>query len=147
MRQAGCGILGCIGILFIGVIGLCVAMDIAARFEGPGFTPPWASRGESVDLDTDDPVELGEALYEENCTGCHSTDGSSRTGPTFQGLYGSEVTTEDGETVIVDESHLHTAITDPGADVRQGYPEVMPDFDGFSEDEVDALIAFIRSLE
>lgn len=147
MRQAGCALLGIIGVVFIGIICVCVAVDIAARREGPGFTPPWVSRGESVDVDTDDPVAHGEALYQANCSGCHSMDGSSSTGPTLQGLYGSEVTMEDGRAVVVDEDHIRRSITDPRADIREGFPEVMPAFDGLDEGELDALIAFIRTLE
>ncbi len=94
-----------------------------------------------------DPVEVGEAIYSQQCSGCHTIDGSSGVGPTFQGLYGSEVTMEDGSTVIVDGDHLLLAITDPRATNREGYPDVMPSFDNLSEDEIAGLVAFIESLE
>lgn len=146
MRLAGCAIVGLVGTVVLACILALVAVDIAARIHGPGFNPPWTSRGESVDVDTGNPIAHGEALYQENCSGCHSVDGSSRTGPTFRGLYGSKVETESGDTIVVDEAHLRTSITDPGADIRAGYPRVMPSFDGFDEAELNALVSFIRSL-
>jgi cytochrome c oxidase subunit II len=98
-------------------------------------------------VDNGDPMEVGQIVYEQQCFGCHSIDGSSSVGPTFQGLHGSEVTMDDGTTLVVDDDHLLEAITDPRATTRDGYPDVMPPFDNLSEAELAGLIAFIRSLE
>jgi cytochrome c1 len=92
-------------------------------------------------------VSLGEGIYSMQCAGCHSIDGSSGVGPTFEGLYGSEVEMDDGSTVLVDEDHLYEAITDPRATTRADYPDVMPSFSNLSDEEVNGLIAFIQSLE
>jgi cytochrome c1 len=92
-------------------------------------------------------VSLGQGIYTTQCAGCHSIDGSSGIGPTFEGLYGSEVEMDDGSTVIVDEDHLHEAITDPRATTRADFPDVMPSFSNLSDEEVNGLIAFIQSLE
>lgn len=94
-----------------------------------------------------DPVEVGESIYSQQCSGCHTIDGSESVGPSFQGLFNSEGTSEDGETYVVDEDHLETSIVDPGATIREGYPDAMPAFDDLSEDEIAGLIAFIESLE
>lgn len=93
------------------------------------------------------PEEVGEAIYSQQCSGCHTIDGSEGVGPSLQGLYGSDVTMEDGSTVTVDEDHLVESITDPQARIREGYPSVMPSFDNLSDDEVAGLVAFIESLE
>jgi cytochrome c oxidase subunit II len=94
-----------------------------------------------------DAAELGESIYTAQCAGCHSIDGSSGVGPTFEGLYGSEVEMDDGSTVLVDEDHLYEAITDPRATTRADFPDVMPSFSNLGDDEVNGLIAFIQTLE
>ena len=94
--------------------------------------------------DNGDPVEIGETIYSQQCSGCHTIDGSDGVGPTFEGLYNSEVTMEDGETFVADGDYLTMAITDPRETTRQGYPDVMPAFDNLSEDELAGLVAFIE---
>jgi mono/diheme cytochrome c family protein len=94
-----------------------------------------------------DAVSLGEAIYNAQCAGCHSIDGSDGVGPTFEGLYGSEVEMDDGSIVTVDEDHLYEAITDPRATTRAGFPDVMPSFGNLDEEELDGLVSFIRSLD
>jgi cytochrome c oxidase subunit II len=96
-----------------------------------------------------DPVATGATLYfEQGCRGCHSTDGSRLVGPTFQGLFGTQRPLTDGTTVIADEGYLRTAILDPGAQVVQGFDNIMPGSyaDLLREAQVDALIAYIESL-
>ncbi len=97
--------------------------------------------------DNGDPVDVGEAIYAQQCSGCHTIDGSDGVGPTLAGLFGSEVTMEDGETYTADGDYLVMAITDPRETTREGYPDVMPAFDNLSEDEIAGLVAFIESLE
>lgn len=96
------------------------------------------------------PVELGEKLAQENgCQSCHSVDGTTLVGPTWQGLFGSERPLEDGTTAIADEAYLLNAIIDPNAQIEKGFPaNVMPlDYgERFTEEEVNALVAFIESL-
>jgi cytochrome c oxidase subunit 2 len=80
------------------------------------------------------------------CTSCHSVDGSRREGPTWKGLWGSEVTLTDGSRVVADEAYVRRAIEDPAAQVRQGFAPSMPTLE-VTEDQLDALVAAIRSLE
>jgi cytochrome c oxidase subunit II len=94
-----------------------------------------------------DPAAVGEAIYRQQCVGCHTIDGSSGVGPTLQGLYGSEVTMDDGTTMVADGEYLLLAITDPRATTREGYLDVMPSFANLSEDELAGLIAFIESIQ
>lgn len=91
-----------------------------------------------------------QLVSEHGCTGCHTTDGTPSTGPTLQGLYGSTETLSDGSTAEVDEEYLRTAIVDPDAQIVHGYPAgVMPGDYGeqLSDDEVDAILEYLRSLE
>lgn len=86
---------------------------------------------------------------EAGCLVCHSTDGSSGTGPTFAGLYQSDVLLTDGTTVTADEGYLRRSIIDPQAEVVEGFAPLMPsDFaERLSDDDIDALIAYITELE
>lgn len=103
-------------------------------------------------VETSTTLELpGREVYLRNnyCVGCHTTLGGRATGPTFLGLWGSEVTLESGETVIADEAYLKTAIVDPNAQVVAGFkPDIMPDFFGESltEQDIDNVIEYIKSL-
>jgi cytochrome c oxidase subunit 2 len=95
-----------------------------------------------------DAVEL---LRRHGCLGCHSLDGSRMAGPSFKGLYGREkrVLSEGRErTLVVDAEYLRRSILQPKTDVVVGYPPIMPDYEGrIPEDELDAMVEFLRTLE
>lgn len=92
-------------------------------------------------------VERGKTISTENaCESCHSTDGSSMVGPTWQNLYGSERPLEDGSTVIADEEYLYESIVEPSAKVAEGYPPSMVPYDHLSESEINSLIEYIKSF-
>ena len=82
---------------------------------------------------------------DRGCTSCHSSNGDKGTGPTWKGLYGSEVELADGTTVTADETYVKESITDPGAKIVKGYGNVMPHFT-LSQEEVNQLFAYIQSL-
>jgi cytochrome c oxidase subunit 2 len=96
------------------------------------------------------PIELGAKLAQENgCQSCHSIDGATRVGPTWQGLFGSDRPLADGTTALADEAYLLKAIIDPNVQIEQGFPaNVMPQDYGerLTEQEINALIAYIKSL-
>jgi len=95
-----------------------------------------------------DPVAWGREVYQtKGCNACHSLDGTAGVGPSFKGLFGKAVRLADGRTVTADENYIRTSILNPTADVVEGFNPVMPSYAGLlSEDEINALIAFIRSL-
>lgn len=88
---------------------------------------------------------------DKGCIGCHSADGSRMVGPTFKGLFGRQVTVlrKGGPPVTVqaDDDYLRRAITDPGAEIVQGYPPVMPAFKDLTEAETGALLEYIKGLK
>ncbi len=90
-------------------------------------------------------AEGSELVRSNGCTSCHSTDGRRSLGPTWQGLAGSEVELEGGETVVADDEYLTRAIEDPGAEIVAGYTGVMPRRD-LSADEVAAIVAYLHTL-
>lgn len=89
----------------------------------------------------------GERIFRGlGCDTCHGGQAGAR-GPTFVGLYGSEVFLRDGEIRIADEAYLRESIWNPGAAVVAGYDLIMPVYRGqVGEREMSRLIAYIRSL-
>lgn len=98
-----------------------------------------------------DPISIGERLARDNgCFACHSIDGNDGVGPTWKGLFGSEKTLVSGEDLQVDENYLYEAIVNPNSQIVLGYPaNVMASNYGeiFSEEEINNMIEFIKSLE
>jgi cytochrome c oxidase subunit 2 len=88
------------------------------------------------------------AVYEnKGCNACHTVDGSQRVGPTWKGLWDTDVELEGGTRAHVDAAYIRKSITTPMADRVAGYPPTMPAFDGTMTDrELDDVIAFIQSL-
>ena len=95
-------------------------------------------------------VALGKALYQQKgCVGCHSLDGTAagKTGPTFKGLYGSDVMLTTGVTRKANDDYLRRAILDPAREIVKGFEPGMPTFRGVLNDaEVESLIRYIKSL-
>jgi mono/diheme cytochrome c family protein len=79
------------------------------------------------------------------CMTCHSVDGRTGLGPTWQGLYGSEVELDDGTRVVADDEYLTNAIEHPGDQIVEGYNAVMPDRE-LSADDVASIVTYLRSL-
>lgn len=96
-------------------------------------------------------AERGRQLYEEKgCVGCHTTDGTTQVGPSWAGLYGSQVRLADGSTVQADEGYLRESILQPSAKTVEGFqPGVMESViepNSLTDEEVEALVAYIKEL-
>lgn len=94
----------------------------------------------------------GKQLYSSlGCATCHSIDGSKKVGPTFKGLYGSQVKLTTGKTVTADPAYLLQSIQDPDALIVQGYqPGIMTSVikpHQVSTADANDLIAYIKSLK
>ena len=88
----------------------------------------------------------GQHLYILNCAGCHSVDGSTKTGPSFLGSWGKERDTYTGK-VVFDETYVRRSILEPNAEVVVPFarPSAMPTFQGkLTEDELNYLIEFLK---
>ena len=94
-------------------------------------------------------IDGKKVLEEKGCLGCHTTDGSKKIGPTFKGLYDSQVTvlTNGKErTVKADEDYLRKSIREPKADVVKGYPDIMPVIP-LKPEELDAIVEYMETLK
>jgi cytochrome c oxidase subunit 2 len=88
-----------------------------------------------------------DAASRYGCFACHTIDGQRHIGPSWQGVYMSEVQLEGGSTVRADEEYLTRSMMDPQVEVRKGYPAVMPTFQGvLSQPDAAAIVEFIKSL-
>ena len=112
----------------------------------PEKPPPAAVVEETPEgtLATDD-TEDGKALFIlKACTGCHTIQGM----PEAQGKVGPELTHQASNSLIVDvlpntEENLKKYLKDP-AGVRPG--ALMPN-QYLTDSEIDALVAFLRTLK
>jgi len=92
-------------------------------------------------------VDQGKVIYNKMaCATCHSTDGATKAGPTFKGLFGSKVTLTDGTVVTADENYIRESIELPNAKIVKGYAPQMPTFKGLiNENDMTAVISFIKA--
>jgi cytochrome c oxidase subunit II len=105
---------------------------------------------EQVNTSEPDPAKRGEKWATANCISCHSLDGSKIVGPTWKGLFGSQVELEDGTTVTVDDAYLLQSILEPNEQIHKGYPaNVMPPTykDLLSEEQIQDILAFIQTVK
>jgi mono/diheme cytochrome c family protein len=94
----------------------------------------------------------GKRFYASlGCSGCHTLDGSKGTGPTFKGLYGSQVQLTTGKSVAADPAYLLQSIEDPDALIVQGYqPGIMSGVikpHQVSTADANDLVAYIKTLK
>ena len=89
-----------------------------------------------------------ELATSKGCIACHSMDGSPKVGPSWKGLYGRESEMQDGQKIKADENYIRESIVEPNAKVVKGFAPAMPAFKGLlSDDEINSLIAYIKSLK
>lgn len=109
------------------------------------------SSGEVVELT---PAELGLELFSnknmqrtKGCYSCHSIDGTPGVGPSLKGLFASKTKElEDGTKVEVDENYVRESIVNPRAKIVKGFSPIMQSFEGSTDKEIAALIAYLKTL-
>lgn len=107
----------------------------------------WIAEQVQIAAESQTPEGRGKILATaQACVGCHSIDGSRMTGPTWLGLYGSEVILADGSTVTADDAFITESILDPNAKVVESFAPVMPPF-ALTDEEVSSLVAYIKTLK
>jgi cytochrome c oxidase subunit 2 len=105
-----------------------------------------AACGGSGGNELSEAAEAGrQVVIQRGCASCHAADGSGGVGPKFVGLHGSQVTLDDGSTVVADDEYLRRSITDPDAERVEGYAVNMPTND-LDDDDIAAVLAYIREL-
>ena len=95
-------------------------------------------------------VEVGKTAYKRYaCNTCHSIDGTQETGPSFKGIWGSEVIHEVNDPVNLDENYIRESILYPQMNIVKGFPNGnMPTFKGLIRDrEIEGIIEYIKELK
>ncbi|MDA8104334.1 MAG: cytochrome c oxidase subunit II [Nitrospiraceae bacterium] len=90
-----------------------------------------------------------ELLRTKGCLGCHTTDGTRKVGPTFKGLYGSNVTVVTNgkeRTTAANEDYIERSVRNPGADVVKGYPNIMPKIP-VTDEELKEILEYLETLK
>lgn len=121
-----------------------ITQEAYQRFinEGP---PPPAACGTGDDIDE---ACWGEQIYQTSgCTACHSVDGvQQQPAPNWAGIWGNARPFTDGETRQGDAEYIKQSILQPQSQIVNGYAGVnMPPY-RFSDKQLDAIVAYIRSL-
>lgn len=93
------------------------------------------------------PEGSGQLLVAANgCAACHSINGAIGIGPTWFGLFGSEVELADGTTVTADEAYLTESIKTPQAQIVAGFgTQQMPQYT-FTDEQIANIVAYIKTL-
>ena len=67
----------------------------------------------------------------------HRATGATRQGrgPSLEGVFGSKVPLDDGQTVVADEAYIRESILSPTREDRGRLPAVMPTFQGLVSEE------------
>ena len=83
----------------------------------------------------------------KGCAACHAVDETDKIGPTWVGLYGSQVELDDGSFVTADEAYLIESIKAPNAKIVNGFSKgAMPSV-SLTDEEINALMAYIKSVK
>lgn len=117
-----------------------------------GMTMAWWGGSTAQDFGPDQPLEVdlakaqrGRALFDQNCTACHTIGGGVLIGPDLQGV--TERREESWLKVHIQSPSIHHAENDPIAIAnvkKTGVP--MPD-PGLTEQQVEAVIAYFKAEE
>jgi mono/diheme cytochrome c family protein len=92
--------------------------------------------------------EAGQNLaVVKGCAACHAVDKTPKIGPSWVGLFGSQVELDDGSRVTADEAYLIESMKDPNAKIVQGYTKGSMPAIALTEDELNALVAYIKTVE
>ena len=89
----------------------------------------------------------GQSLsLQYGCMACHNTTGQPAVGPTWKGLYGSQVKLKDGTTASVDRDYLVRASKEPNAQIPADAKVLMPK-NSVPDADVQLIVDYIVSLK
>ncbi len=113
----------------------------------PGEFEQWLEES-LAGLEGMDPAARGKRLFrQQGCEGCHTIDGTAKTGPSFMGIFGEVHSFSNAANQVVDEDYIRESILDPSAKIRAGYKDQMNSYKGtLTDEQINDLIKFIKSL-
>jgi len=157
--QLGSYRLACAEICGEGHAGMLADVEVVSQADFEQFLVDSAFRYSDLT-----PEERGQQFYTElGCAGCHTVDGASGVGPSWNGIYLREELLTDGTTVVVDDDYIRHSIIAPNDQIVAGFnPNIMPqdyeerinnleaeilDSEGAELDIIADLIAFMQTLD
>jgi cytochrome c oxidase subunit 2 len=118
------------------MIGTVIVMEpdeYQAWLSGGGLTGSLSARGEQL-------------FQQLACSTCHLSDGTGR-GPSLAGVFGAQVTLQNGQRVLADAGYVRESILTPQMKVVNGFQPIMPTFQGLvTEEQLLSLIEYVKSL-
>jgi cytochrome c oxidase subunit 2 len=130
--------------LMIGSIYVMQPADYQRWLDTNGAKPGDATRKTPVVRQTME--EQGAELYQQlNCANCHAAEDGKR-GPSLYGIYNRKRQLTDGRIVVADRNYLREALVKPYDKINAGYDKTMPAYDQLREEQINSLIAYMRSL-
>ncbi|MGD8403365.1 MAG: cytochrome c [Anaerolineales bacterium] len=92
--------------------------------------------------------EAGQNLaVQKGCAACHSVDETDKIGPTWVGLYGSQVELVDGTFVTADDEYLVGSIEDPNVKIVKGFTKGSMPLVSLTDEEITAIVAYIKGVK
>ncbi len=94
--------------------------------------------------------DAGKAAVQSfGCFACHTVDGTKLIGPTWRGLYGSQVKLADGTTVTADDAYIKQSILEPASQVVHGFPPMSFNAKalGITDQQISNIIEYIKTLK
>jgi cytochrome c oxidase subunit II len=94
------------------------------------------------------PAAAGQQMFESlGCASCHGANAEGGRGPALLGVYGSNVTLNNGQSQRADEGYVRESILNPQAKIVTGFGPIMPSFQGqLTEEQLLQLVAYVKSL-
>lgn len=120
------------------------AVLVALLLHVPTAAPKGATEDETAALLA--AVEGKQLITSKGCIACH-VQGQNSIAPSLHGLWGTEREFIDGTTAIADEAYIRESILHPGARIVKGFAAAMPAYEELDDDELDALLAYIKSIQ
>ena len=83
-------------------------------------------------------------MFAANCTACHSTGDDQIVGPGLAGIGERAGSRVPGLTA---DEYIEQSIREPGEFVVPTFPNAMPPWGNLGDDQIDALVTYLKTLK
>ena len=114
----------------------------ATSVDRPGSSEKDPEPAEEAPVAVAGDAKAGQNLF-INCGVCHSIGDDKVIGPGLAGLYARA----GSRTSLDADAYIEQSIREPSTFVVDGFDDLMPSFDYFSDEDVRNVIAYLKTLE